>query len=1178
MSAPGDKSVPLWQRYTAETGRVHLTGLQALVRLPLEQVRRDRRAGLRVGAFYSGYPGSPLGGLDQTLRSVEPLLRAEDVHFAPALNEELAASAVGGSQLIDLFPHSQYDGALGLWFGKSPGLDRAIDVLRHSNFVGTSRYGGALALVGDDPFCKSSSLPSHCELAFAHAFVPVFYPSDAREVLELGRHAFAISRYAGLWVGMKIVADVADGGGIFELPEDGEIVLPKFDYKGAPFEKRLDPGLLPPNVNRIEEELLYARLEAVTRYADENGLNPTPIRHDRDRVGIVSSGRLYRELRTALELMGLREPDLERLGLRVMQIQMLYPVEPRSLQRFADGLDEIIVLDERRGFLEDQLRASLFNSLDRPMVIGQRDEQNRPWLARHAEISAETVALDLADHLAQRLGDPQLSQRADVLRAVSRRTAEAARPSRAPQFCSGCPHSKSTKLPEGSVAGGGIGCHTMAILMDRDVKFFGAMGSEGSQWIGLEAFVDTPHLFQNLGDGTYFHSGRLAVRACVEARVNLTFKLLYNGVIAMTGAQQAVGAKSLAAIAADLLNDGVALVIAASSDRHLLEMARTEKRLEVVPLDRFDDAARKLRELPGVSVLIYDEICANQKHRLQRRGELPAVTSRIVINEDVCEGCGDCGRKSTCASLRPVPTALGRKTRLHQISCTDDRSCLAGDCPAFTSIELAAPARASTRQLDDWRSRVLPEPALAEIGSAEWGVMLVGVGATGIVTADAILLRAAEIQGLHALHLDQTGLAQRGGKVVSHCRLSREPLTGSPRVACGSADVLIGLDPLCASDSVSLRSLDPKRTRSIVHDVFDPTGRMIAHPEEDYPEVADMLENIAAQSRSMFVVRAEALADVSFGSGVGANVVMLGAALQRGLLPLSVGAIEGAIRDRGVATEANLLALQLGRAVADDPKLADRLLEDAMPPSVGEDGDPERTAALLGPEWRGLATALNGFARGPERERLIKRVAGWAADLVDYQDHAYARRYLACLEVVALAETRIAQAPALSEAAARELYRLMAYKDEYEVARLLLRGPFRRWQERVRERSGGGRIRRRYFLHPPLLRRLGLRHKISIGRIAEPVLACLVAVRRLRGSGFDPFGLLASRRAERALIDWYIRLLADLATRLTAGTRARATEIAALASQLRGFEDVKTARIEALQRRAAAGLADLERG
>src|SRR5262245_3311777 len=1024
--------LPLQERYTRGRGRIHLTGLQALVRLALDQLRRDERAGAKVGALFSGYPGSPLAGFDQLLRSLGPLLERSHVRLAPGLNEELAASAVAGTQLLEVFPHASWDGAIGVFFAKAPGLDRAIDALRHANFVGTARLGGALAVVGDDPSAKSSSLPSHSEHAFAHAYIPVFAPADPSDVLRLGLAAFELSRYAGLWTGMRVVADVADAGAIFDLEGvERAFERPEVVVGGARFAARFDPGLLPPNVLGPEEGLVFGRLEAARAFAAANGLNPITSRHARDRVGIVAAGALYRELERALALIGVDEPARARLGVRLLKIELVWPLEPGRLREFAAGPEEIAVVDSRRGYLEEQARPAPYGGDDAPEVVGGRDRNGAHWLARRAELTAATLAQDLGPWLAERLRAPGIAAKLAPLEAALSRAVAAPPPTRSPHFCSGCPHSASTRVPEGSLAGGGIGCHTMALQMpEREVRFIGAMGCEGAHWIGLAPYTDTGHLFQNLGDGTYFHSGRLAVRACVEARVPITFKILWNGVVAMTGGQAAIGAKSLRELARDLLSDGVRRIFAMSADRGLADLALRDERVRIVARADWDEAMRELRDEPGVTAMIWDELCANEKQRLERRGVRARPRERVLINEDVCEGCGDCGVKSACVSLRPVATPLGRKTRLHERSCSDDRACLDGDCPAFVSVETprAAPAR--------WEERLagpLPEPPALDWDGERLELLLVGIGSTGVVTIDALLVRAAEHDGLYAAHLDQTGLAQRGGKVVSHCVLSSEPVTGSARVEPGRANVLLAFDPLGAGDREALRALDPGRTHAVAHALHVPTGADVTTPGFQPPDLEALLAPLRRTTRSLAVLPAEVLADAALGQPLAANLVLLGFAWQRGLLPLSSRALERAIAENGVAVETNLRAFALGRAAAAEPKLAEELAADATPPSVADEDPPERAARPLGPAFAAVHEALGRFADAKVSDRAVQRAAALATDLIDYQGRRLAQRFCARLAAVANAEAAVAaDTPALTEVAARELYRVLAYKDEYE--------------------------------------------------------------------------------------------------------------------------------------------------
>jgi indolepyruvate ferredoxin oxidoreductase len=1161
---------PLWERYTRGRGRVHLTGLQALVRLVLEQLRRDERVGRRVGAVVSGYPGSPLAGFDQLLRSLAPLLERAHVRFVPGLNEELAATAVAGTQLLETFPRAHWDGALGLFFAKAPGLDRALDALRHANFSGSARLGGALAVVGDDPFAKSSSLPSHSEHAFAHAWIPLFAPSDPEDVLRLGLAAFALSRYSGLWSGMRVMADVADAGKVFELGPESDFFLPAFEVEGEPFAPRFDTNLLPPNALRIERELVFGRLEAVRRFAAANpSLNPITSSHPKDKVGLLAAGSLYRELERALELLGVDETVRERLGIRLMKIELVWPLEATRVREFAKGLSEIVVVDARRGQLEESVCAALYGSDARPPVLGQRGPNGELWLARRPELSGATLAQDLGPYLADRLRAPGISAKLDSLTAAAVRAEKAPPPTRAPHFCSGCPHSASTRVPLGSLAGGGIGCHTMALFMpEREVRFIGAMGCEGAQWIGLSPWTSTGHLFQNLGDGTYFHSGRLAVRACVAADVPITFKLLWNGVVAMTGGQRAIGSKSLSALVRDLLSDGVRQIAAMTDDPELREMALRDPRLRRVAREDWDAAMRELREQPGVTALIWDELCANEKQRLERRGLRAKPNLRLAINEDVCEGCGDCGAKSACVSLRPVETALGRKTRLHESSCSDDRACLEGDCPAFVAIE--TPKRAP----EPFESRLagpLPDPPPLS-WDGRLSILLVGIGSTGVVTIDALLVRAAEHDGLYAAHLDQTGLAQRGGKVVSHCILSTEPSSASPRIEAGRADVLLAFDPLGAADRDALRALDPGRTHAVAHSLVAPTGADVSNPRFRPAEVDAVLAPLAGVTRSLALLPAEHLADAALGQPLSANLVLLGFAWQRGLIPLSARALERAIRDNGVAVESNLRAFALGRAVAVDPALAAELVSDVAPPAIGDEESLERAERQLGAGFAAVQEALGRFPDAKHSAALLRRIAGFATDLVDYQSKRLALRYCARIAAVAEAEAVIeAESPELTAVAARELYRVLAYKDEYEVARLLLRGPQRRWLRRHSQSEP----RLRYFLHPPLLRALGLRRKMEFGPDFDFMLQALASLRGLRGTVFDPFGYTRARRLERELAHWYDEVLDALCGALRGANHSEAVAIAALTEEIRGFESIKEGRAARVRPVVEARLAAL---
>jgi indolepyruvate ferredoxin oxidoreductase len=1117
----------------------------------LDQVRRDRDAGRVVGGYVSGYPGSPLAGFDQLLGRVAPLLASHGIRFQLGLNEELAAAAVAGSQLVDLFPHSRVDGVIGLWFGKAPGVDRCLDVLRHANFSGISRFGGALAVAGDDPACKSSSLPSQSEHAFAHAMIPLLVPGGAAEVVELGLHGYALSRYAGVWAGLKLVADVCDGGEIVTVPRERKaVVTPSFEIAGRPFEKRLDTQLLPPMVLEIERDLVYRRLEAVRRYVYANDLDRIEGRARGDQIGFVAAGVHRRDLLAALAALGIDEAERQRLGIRLLHLAMVYPLEPRRLREFAEGLEVVVVLDDRRDFLEQQVRDALFSLAGHPAVLGRCDERGAPWLARDGALCATGLARDLGAFLAQRCDRPDLERRGrgrDAL-AGTAPMAQAIEEVRRPHFCSGCPHLTSTRVPEGLAAAGGIGCHTMVLLAKREMRFFGAMGSEGAHWNGLAPFVDTPHLLQNLGDGTYFHSGRQSIRACVAAGATITFKLLYNHSIAMTGGQSATGEKPVSEVARDLLADGVRKVIAMSDDSALASLARALPELELIEREQIDEAMERLAREDGVTVLLYDAVCANAKQRQQRRGLLPPPAERIVIQQDVCEGCGDCGRKSECLSVRPIETVLGRKTRIHQGSCSQDETCLQGDCPAFLSV--SADFAVEPAALPPGVEVPDEDPPLPEIGDGH-STLMIGIGSTGVVTVDAILVGAARLEGLHAAHLDQTGLSQRGGTVTSHCRIAREPLPAGAQIGPEGADTCLAFDPLGAAGPQALSRLSRERTHVVMHEAVVATAEMVSDPERSGPSLDDLRSRLRDASRALHSLAAEELCTILTGEHLGANVLLLGFAFQSGAIPLSSRALEQSIRDHAIALDANLRAFRLGRALAAHPQCIPELLRQAAPPSLGDEGSRDQANALFGELWREANALLTGHEGD---EEIASRVAAWSTDLADYQNRSYGERYLLGLLPLLRAERALHRhALEVVPIAARELYRLMAYKDEYEVARLHLRGPFRRWLKR----RGVDRAIVGYWLHPPLLRALGLERKLRLGRSCELILHALVALRGLRGTPLDPFGYTQLRRVERELARWYEDLLSTLASRLESLGVESARKIAGQVSIVRGYEQLK---------------------
>jgi indolepyruvate ferredoxin oxidoreductase len=1133
-------------KYRQDEGVVLLSGIQALVRLPLDQHRADARRGLRTATFVSGYRGSPLGGLDLTMERNEALLREHDVHFVSGVNEDLGATAVYGSQLVGLFPRPKYDGVLGMWYGKGPGVDRAGDVFKHANYAGVGRNGGVLALAGDDPTAKSSTLPTHSEVAFFDALFPVVYPGNVQEVLDLGRLGFELSRYSGLWVGFKIATNVADEVGTAEVSPDRIVIAdPGFTLNGRPWRHTQNAALLPPFSLDLEREIHEGRLEAARRFAAANGLNRITVPTPDAWLGIAAAGKTYYDLREALGQLGLGDAELRRHGVRLLKIGMLYPLEPGIVREFARGLDEVLVVEEKRAFVELFIRDILYNAPERPRVVGKHDLAGRPLVPAHGELDADRIAQIVATRLESRLHLESITARVALLEALRERPAPLTL-ARQPYFCSGCPHNTSTVVPEGSIAGGGIGCHGMALLMDRKTVGITHMGGEGAQWVGMAPFTETPHLFQNLGDGTLFHSGSLAIRQAVAAGANITYKILYNSAVAMTGGQDAAGAMPVPEVTRALEAEGVRKILVVTDEpEKYANDTRWAEGVEVWHRDRLDEAQRLLRDTPGVTALIYDQRCAAEKRRLRKRGKLPDPAMRVYINEAVCEGCGDCGTKSNCLSVHPVETEFGRKTQIHQSSCNKDYSCLKGDCPSFvTVVPRGLPRKKKARSLATI-DRVVPDVPLRVPRGAN--VFMMGIGGTGVVTVNQILGTAALLDGKHVRGLDQTGMSQKGGPVVSHLKIFETPEDASNKVAAGEADCYLGFDVLVASSPQSLDHARAEKTIAVVSTSRVPTGAMVTKPDVQFPELDGLRTSIDRCTRKdeNVYLDAMALSEALFDDHMAGNMILLGAAYQAGAIPVSAKAIEEAIALNGVGVEMNTHAFRAGRlAVADAEWLKTVRTKHA--------GQTEVRPAL-GLEARALVSRV---AASGELQRLLEiRVP----ELVAYQDAAYAASYVDFVgRVVELERERMPGETRLGEAVARHLFKLMAYKDEYEVARLHLGHDLAR--ELGAEYPGGVRIQ--YNLHPPLLRALGWKKKIKLGKWFDVAFRALAGLRRLRGTALDPFGHAEVRRVERALIGEYRSLVDKALIELTPETYERAVKLAGLPDLIRGYEDVKLKNVE----------------
>ncbi|MEV7006813.1 indolepyruvate ferredoxin oxidoreductase family protein [Streptosporangium sp. NPDC051022] len=1138
-------------RYTLDDGQVFMSGTQALVRMILDQMRADRAAGLETGTLVSGYPGSPLGGFDLELarsrRHAEPL----DIVHRPGQNEELGATAVWGSQLVPALPRPRKAGVLGVWYGKAPGVDRAADALRHGNFVGAHPQGGLIALCGDDPNCKSSTLPSATESALAALGMPILHPGSVQELLDLGRHAIAASRASGLWVALKAVADVVDGTGTVHVGENRVTpVMPVVEYEGRPYRHVPDATLLTPWSLEMERTLTGPRLELARAYARENGLNRITVDPRDAWLGIVASGTAYYDVREAFRRLGV-DPAL--LGVRILKIGMLWPLEPEIVKTFARGLDEILVIEEKAPLLETLVKNVLYGTANAPRVLGKLDDNGAPLIPRAGSVDADLAAKAVAFRL-RRAGlespaeggrvTPEARERIAAGLAVISRPAplKLLGPQRTPFFCSGCPHNRSTAVPDDAPVGAGIGCHTM-IVLNREGKGtltgLTQMGGEGTQWIGQAPFTDTPHIFQNLGDGTFHHSGSLAVRAAVGAGVNITYKLLYNSAVAMTGGQTITPSLAVADLTRWLEIEGVRRVIVTTDEPERYRGVALARIAEVRDRTALDQAQRELAAIPGVTVLIHDQQCAAEKRRLRKKGDLPDPVRRVAINQRVCEGCGDCGQKSECLSVLPVETEFGRKTEIHQSSCNKDYSCVEGDCPSFLTV---VPGGARARRA---AVPVPPEMPLPAFRTGETTIRLVGIGGTGVVSVAQIIGTAAMLDGKRSRGLDQTGLAQKGGTVVSDILIFEGEGDRSGRAGNGGVDAYLALDLLGATDPRNLRTADRDRTVAVVSTSLMPTGSMVVDPTT---HVTDLGSPIAAlESRTMrelnVYLDAEKVAQALFGDHMPANTIVVGAAWQRGLIPLSLEAVERAVRQGGGRTaDRTIAAFHWGRAVVAAPEaVAETVAEATRAPAPA--GPPPS------PEITGLVDSVAD--RGTELHRILSvRVP----DLAAYQNPRYAARYTEAVRAVLAEERKVSEGPLpITEAYARHLHRLMAYKDEYEVARLHL-DPAER--ARIAAEFGPG-AKISYNLHPPLLRAMGMNRKIRLGTWFDPAFRLLYGMRGLRGTRLDPFGMAGVRRTERDLVGEYTRDVRRALAHLRPETRDLVLELTELPDVIRGYEHVK---------------------
>jgi indolepyruvate ferredoxin oxidoreductase len=1135
--------VSLKDRYELDEGMVHLSGVQGLVRAILDQMRADRVAGRNSAAMISGYQGSPLGGFDKELQRITPLREQLAVHHQPALNEELGATTVWGSQLATALPQPAVEGVLGVWYGKAPGVDRASDALRHGNFSGAHPKGGMLALCGDDPATKSSTVPSASEALLAALHMPVVFPGSLQEALDLTRHAIAASRASGLWVAVKVSTNVADASGTALVGLDRvRPTMPMVEFDGGPYVHVPSAEFLAPVSVEMERTMQGPRLALAREYGRVNALNRI-VNHAPDAwLGIAAPGTAYHDLREALRTLGIgSDAALERAGIRLLQLQMPWPLDPGTVRDFADGLSDVLILEDKGPFVETQVRDALYDLADRPRVDGG---------GFHSALDPDAIARLVAERLlAHDVRIDSVEARLRLLDSIHPEGVAGA-PARTPFFCSGCPHNRSTDLPDDTPVGLGIGCHTMVLLNQTGkgkVTGLTQMGGEGAQWIGQAPFTGTPHLFQNLGDGTFHHSGSLAVRAAVAAGVNITYKLLYNRAVAMTGGQDIEGGMTVPELTRWFEAEGVKRVVITTEERERYEGMSLSPIAEVRPRRKLMATQRELAAEPGVTVLIHDQICATEKRRAVKRGKLAQPAFKVAINERVCEGCGDCGQKSDCLSVQPVDTEFGRKTRIHQASCSTDYSCLEGDCPSFLEVVPGTRTKPAVPAVPV----ELPEPAVP-VGDRT--LRLIGIGGTGVVTVAQVVGMAGLLDGRHVLGLDQTGLAQKGGPVVSDVRISSEPSDGSNRATAANVDAYLGFDLLGAASPKNLFTADPERTVAVVSTHQTPTGSMVIDPEVSFAPLSDSLDVIGRHTRETVAFDAQALAEALFDDHMPSNALLLGAAWQKGLVPVSREALERAFELNGAAVEQTLAAFQWGRAMVAAPDA----VEAATRPAVVEVPVP--------PAARKLIDAVP--ASGELRRLLEVRVP----DLVDYQSAKYAAQYVGFVRKVLAAEP--AGSTRMTEAVARGLHKLMAYKDEYEVARLHL-DPVER--ARIEAEFGAGATVK-YKLHPPVLRAMGMEQKITVGASMDPAFRALRRMKRLRGTKLDPFGMAQVRRVERALPGEY-RALVERAlpsARVAPEAYDLVVALCELPDVVRGYEDIKLRNVERFRSEAAALLERLE--
>ena len=1149
------ETVTLDDKYSLDVGRAFMSGVQALVKLPMLQRQRDALVGKNTAGFISGYRGSPLGGYDQALWKARKYLQAQHIVFQPGVNEELAATALWGTQQLGFAPpgSNRFDGVFGIWYGKGPGVDRCSDVFKHANMAGTTPWGGVLAVAGDDHVAKSSTVAHQSDHIFKACGTPVFFPASVQEVLDFGVHGLALSRFAGLWSGMKTIQEIVESSATAMIdPERVQVVIPEFE---------MPPGGLhirwPDDALTQEARMFQYKWYAALAYIRANRLNHDVISGPHDRFGLIASGKAYNDTRQALLDLGLDDATCQRLGIRLHKVGVVWPLEPQSTQAFARGLQEILVVEEKRQFIEYQIKEELYNWPDaqRPRVLGKFNETDgditggewsipnptsQTLLRPNHELNPPLIAQAIATRLKKMGLDADTTARIDAHLALIRAKEQSLqvidiKAERQPWFCSGCPHNTSTKVPEGSRAMAGIGCHFMSVWMDRSTVGFTQMGGEGVPWVGQQPFCNDTHVFANIGDGTYFHSGLLAIRQSIAAGVNITYKILYNDAVAMTGGQP-VGERpeghTPVQIAQSMRAEGAQKITIVTDEPHKYEGVRDlPPGIEVQHRDRLDAIQREFREIKGCTVILYDQTCATEKRRRRKRGTLVDPALRVVINEAVCEGCGDCSDQSNCMSVEPLETDFGRKRTINQSTCNKDTSCLKGFCPSFITVEGGQlKKKAQAQAASPFTLGPLPEPTLPNTHQP-WGAVVAGVGGTGVITIGQLLGMAAHLEGRGIVTQDSAGLAQKGGSTWAHVYIAdRQEDIRTTRVSMAAADLILGCDPIVSASKETVQRMRAGRTRVALNGYSTPTAAFVKNGAWQNPAQAcvnDIGQAIGSDThpQHLGVFDANAVATQLMGDSIFINPMILGYAWQRGWIPLGRESLLRAIELNEVAVEHNKQAFEWGRQCAHDGS---------------------RVQAVLKP-----AQVLQ-FKPRESLEALVERRAGF---LVDYQSAAYAQAYRDFVAQVQRAEAAVGKT-SLTDAVARNLFKLMAYKDEYEVARLHSDPAF---QQRLRDQFEGD-FQLKFHLAPPLLSKTNERGELikqTYGPWMLSVFGWLAHFKGLRGTAFDIFGKTEERHTERALIQDYRASIEEVLRSLNADNHALAVDIARLPDQIKGYGHVK---------------------